>query len=115
MISGAIRVHDDMFLAAGTLFSSCSHHLNRQALGLYFDPWTQCLVLLTWNANSGAFAAEALARQINKDHLAKKQLYPAFSEIREISAHIGAAVAAKAYELGKLLNLWLLGLNISHH
>ncbi|KAG0589541.1 hypothetical protein KC19_1G028000 [Ceratodon purpureus] len=60
IISGAIRVHDDMFLAA----------------------------------------AEALAKQINEDHLAKNQLYPAFSEIREISAHIGAAVAAKAYELG---------------
>ncbi|XP_024371400.1 NADP-dependent malic enzyme isoform X3 [Physcomitrium patens] len=59
-ISGAIRVHDDMFLAA----------------------------------------AEALAKQINEEHLAKNQLYPAFNEIREISAHIGAAVAAKAYELG---------------
>ncbi|KAG0582906.1 hypothetical protein KC19_3G094700 [Ceratodon purpureus] len=58
-ISGAIRVHDDMFLAA----------------------------------------AEALAKQINDDHLAKNQLYPSFDEIRKISAHIGAAVAAKAYEL----------------
>jgi malate dehydrogenase (oxaloacetate-decarboxylating)(NADP+) len=60
VISGAIRVHDDMFLAA----------------------------------------AEALASQIKPDHLAKNQLYPSFTEIREISAHIGAAVAAKAYKLG---------------
>ncbi|XP_024384373.1 NADP-dependent malic enzyme, chloroplastic isoform X2 [Physcomitrium patens] len=60
VISGAIRVHDDMFLAA----------------------------------------AESLANEISQDHLDKKQLFPAFSEIREISAHIGAATAAKAYELG---------------
>lgn len=60
VISGAIRVHDDMFLAA----------------------------------------AESLAQEIGEDHLEKRQLYPAFSEIRDISAHIGAAVAAKAYDLG---------------
>ena len=48
------------------------------------------------------FEAEALAKQINEEHLAKNQLYPSFNEIREISAHIGAAVAAKAYELGML-------------
>ena len=47
--------------------------------------------------------AEALAKQINDDHLAKNQLYPSFDEIRKISAHIGAAVAAKAYELGKIM------------
>lgn len=60
VISGAIRVHDDMFLAA----------------------------------------AESLASEIGEDHLEKRQLFPAFSEIRDISAHIGAAVAAKAYDLG---------------
>lgn len=59
-ISGAIRVHDDMFLAA----------------------------------------AESLASEIGRDHLEKRQLFPAFTEIRDISAHIGAAVAEKAYELG---------------
>jgi malate dehydrogenase (oxaloacetate-decarboxylating)(NADP+) len=59
-ISGAIRVHDDMFLAA----------------------------------------AESLANEIGKDHLEKRQLFPSFTEIRDISAHIGAAVAEKAYELG---------------
>lgn len=48
------------------------------------------------------FVAEALAKQIDEEHLAKNQLYPAFSEIREISAHIGEAVAKKAYELGML-------------
>jgi len=45
-------------------------------------------------------AAESLASEIGEDHLEKRQLFPAFSEIRDISAHIGAAVAAKAYELG---------------
>ncbi|KAH9544841.1 hypothetical protein CY35_12G016400 [Sphagnum magellanicum] len=60
VVSGAIRVHDDMFLAA----------------------------------------AEALASQIRPEHLEKRQLFPSFKEIREISAVIGAAVAAKAYQLG---------------
>lgn len=45
-------------------------------------------------------AAESLASEIGEDHLEKRQLFPAFSEIRDISAHIGAAVAAKAYDLG---------------
>jgi malate dehydrogenase (oxaloacetate-decarboxylating)(NADP+) len=60
IISGAIRVHEDMFLAA----------------------------------------AESLAANIKQDHLDKRQLFPSFTEIRDISANIGAAVAAKAYELG---------------
>ncbi|CAK9231250.1 unnamed protein product [Sphagnum troendelagicum] len=60
VISGAIRVHDDMFLAA----------------------------------------AEALAAQIRPEHLEKRQLFPSLKEIRSISAHVGAAVAAKAYQLG---------------
>ncbi|KAH8956488.1 hypothetical protein BDL97_07G041200 [Sphagnum fallax] len=60
IVSGAIRVHDDMFLAA----------------------------------------AESLAANIKQDHLDKRQLFPSFTEIRDISANIGAAVAAKAYQLG---------------
>lgn len=53
---------------------------------------------MTW-----IIAAESLAQEIGEDHLEKRQLYPAFSEIRNISAHIGAAVAAKAYDLGTFL------------
>lgn len=52
---------------------------------------------------TGVVAAESLAQEIGEDHLEKRQLYPAFSEIRDISAHIGAAVAAKAYDLGIVL------------
>ncbi len=44
---------------------------------------------------------ESLAANIKQDHLDKRQLFPSFTEIRDISANIGAAVAAKAYELGK--------------
>jgi len=51
-------------------------------------------------------AAESLANEIGEDHLAKRQLFPSFTEIRDISAHIGAAVAEKAYELGKY-NMYL--------
>ncbi|KAF3442979.1 hypothetical protein FNV43_RR16897 [Rhamnella rubrinervis] len=60
VISGAIRVHDDMLLAA----------------------------------------SEALAGQVTKENFDKGLIYPPFSNIRKISAHIAANVAAKAYELG---------------
>ncbi|CAA6666054.1 unnamed protein product [Spirodela intermedia] len=62
VISGAIRVHDDMLLAA----------------------------------------SEALARQVTQENFDKGLIYPPFSNIRKISAHIAAEVAAKAYELGGL-------------
>uniref|UniRef100_A0A7C9EYQ5 Malic enzyme n=1 Tax=Opuntia streptacantha TaxID=393608 RepID=A0A7C9EYQ5_OPUST len=60
IMSGAVRVHDDMLLAA----------------------------------------SEALASQVLEEHFAKGLLYPPFKNIRKISAHIAANVAAKAYELG---------------
>ncbi|KAL0319303.1 UNVERIFIED_CONTAM: NADP-dependent malic enzyme, chloroplastic [Sesamum angustifolium] len=60
IISGAIRVHDDMLLAA----------------------------------------SEALATQVSQENLDNGLIYPPFANIRKISAHIAARVAAKAYELG---------------
>ncbi|XP_060213323.1 NADP-dependent malic enzyme-like [Lycium barbarum] len=60
VMSGTIRVHDDMLLAA----------------------------------------SEALAAQVTDEHYAKGMIYPSFADIRKISAHIAASVAAKAYELG---------------
>ncbi|XP_018845479.1 NADP-dependent malic enzyme [Juglans regia] len=60
IISGAIRVHDDMLLAA----------------------------------------SEALAAQVTRENFDKGLIYPPFSNIRKISAHIAANVAAKAYDLG---------------
>ncbi|GMY17553.1 NADP-dependent malic enzyme isoform X2 [Fagus crenata] len=60
IMSGAIRVHDDMLLAA----------------------------------------SEALAVQVAQENFDKGLIYPPFSNIRKISAHIAAKVAAKAYELG---------------
>ncbi|KAJ0074901.1 hypothetical protein Patl1_33987 [Pistacia atlantica] len=60
IMSGAIRVHDDMLLAA----------------------------------------AEALSSQVTQEHFDKGLIYPPFRNIRKISAHIAANVAAKAYELG---------------
>ncbi|XP_051132202.1 NADP-dependent malic enzyme [Andrographis paniculata] len=60
VISGAIRVHDDMLLAA----------------------------------------SEALAGQVTEEHYDKGMIYPPFTNIRKISAHIAANVAAKAYDLG---------------
>ncbi|GMI86145.1 Arabidopsis thaliana NADP-malic enzyme 4, NADP-malic enzyme 4 [Hibiscus trionum] len=60
IMSGAIRVHDDMLLAA----------------------------------------SEALAAQVTQESFDKGLIYPPFKNIRKISAHIAANVAAKAYELG---------------
>ncbi|XP_042389587.1 NADP-dependent malic enzyme [Zingiber officinale] len=60
VMSGAIRVHDDMLLAA----------------------------------------SYALADQVTEENFEKGLIYPPFSNIRKISAHIAANVAAKAYELG---------------
>lgn len=60
VISGTIRVHEDMLLAA----------------------------------------SEALAEQVTKEHLDQGLIYPPFRNIRKISAHIAARVAAKSYELG---------------
>ncbi|WOK91446.1 NADP-dependent malic enzyme isoform X2 [Canna indica] len=45
-------------------------------------------------------ASEALAKQVTQDYLDQGLVYPPFSNIRKISAHIAANVAAKAYELG---------------
>ncbi|KAL5697548.1 malate dehydrogenase (oxaloacetate-decarboxylating) (NADP(+)) [Ranunculus cassubicifolius] len=60
IISGAIRVHDDMLLAA----------------------------------------SEALAAEVTEENYAKGMIFPPFTNIRKISAHIAANVAAKVYELG---------------
>lgn len=60
IMSGAIRVHDDMLLAASS----------------------------------------ALAEQVTEESYEKGRIYPPFTNIRKISAHIAASVAAKAYELG---------------
>lgn len=60
IMSGTIRVHDDMLLAA----------------------------------------SEALAAEVTEENYAKGLIYPPFTKIRKISAHIAANVAAKAYELG---------------
>jgi malic enzyme len=45
--------------------------------------------------------AEALAQQVTEENFEKGLIYPPFSNIRKISAHIAANVAAKAYELGQ--------------
>ena len=45
--------------------------------------------------------AEALAAQATQENFDKGSIFPPFTNIRKISAHIAAAVAAKAYELGR--------------
>lgn len=45
--------------------------------------------------------AEALAAEVTQENYDKGLIYPPFSNIRKISAHIAAKVAAKSYELGE--------------
>ncbi|KAH9603241.1 hypothetical protein KSS87_016761 [Heliosperma pusillum] len=85
IISGAIRVHDDMLLAAWKT--------NRVEVVLLLEAPFLDMV-------SARMVAEALAAQVTEEHLAKGLLYPPFKDIRKISAQIAASVAAKAYELG---------------
>lgn len=47
--------------------------------------------------------AEALAAQVTQENFDGGLIYPPFTNIRKISAHIAAKVAAKAYELGEFL------------
>lgn len=47
--------------------------------------------------------AEALAAEVTQENLDKGLIFPPFTNIRKISSHIAAKVAAKAYELGKMI------------
>lgn len=49
--------------------------------------------------------AEALAEQVTEENFEKGLIFPPFTNIRKISAHIAAKVAAKAYELGELFKI----------
>lgn len=48
--------------------------------------------------------AETLAAEVSQENFDKGLIYPPFTNIRKISAHIAAKVAAKAYELGETLS-----------
>ncbi|CAI9270461.1 unnamed protein product [Lactuca saligna] len=49
---------------------------------------------------------EALAEQVTQEHFDNGLIYPTFTNIRKISAHIAARVAAKAYELVPKSYIW---------
>lgn len=59
--------------------------------------WHGIFVIIEWNT------AEALAGEVSEENFEKGLIFPPFTDIRKISAQIAAKVAAKAYELGKLL------------
>jgi len=94
VISGAIRVHEDMLLAA------CKS-LQTESVGhkkSFLIPWLD----ETRDQSHVSFiqTAAALADQATDENFVKGSIFPPFTNIRKISAHIAAAVAAKAYELG---------------
>ncbi|KAK9741514.1 hypothetical protein RND81_03G111400 [Saponaria officinalis] len=45
--------------------------------------------------------SDSLASQVTEEHFRKGLIYPPFTNITKISAHIANKVALKAYELGK--------------
>jgi malic enzyme len=52
-----------------------------------------------------------LAAQVSEENFEKGLIFPPFTNIRKISAHIAAKVATKAYELGELLPFHFLSIN----
>jgi len=59
--------------------------------------------------------AEALAAQSTQENFDKGSIFPPFTNIRKISAHIAAAVAAKAYELGRHILCFAFADTVPHH
>lgn len=90
IVSGAVRIHEDMFLAAGTKFP--------YIYGLKVD-------LIKFSKSPPPYhfppLAEALASQVTDEHRAQGLVYPPFKGIRKISAQLAADVAAMAYEMGE--------------
>lgn len=81
----------------------CTGHL-RSVLFTYVPKvrnkaWSILIASIIPNAT-----AEALAAQVTQEHFDKGLIYPPFTNIRKISAHIAAKVAAKAYDLGEFLS-----------
>ncbi|KAG4947443.1 hypothetical protein JHK87_043450 [Glycine soja] len=70
-------------------------------LGLIMSGTTRVHDDLLWAAS------EALAAQVSQENFDKGLIYPPFTNIRKISAHIAANVAAKAYELEKQMTRWM--------
>lgn len=112
-MSGTIRVHEEMLLAA----CKCTKNLFIWQVLRHLEPQIKkrtnykiwYFLRFLFNVNSlTSFAlfcfvgaAEALAAQVTQENFDKGLIYPPFSNIRKISAHIAANVAAKAYELGE--------------
>ena len=88
-MSGAIRVRDDMLLAA------CKYKFVTERLK--DSQWNSLFNLSFLCVYS---TAEALAAQVTEENFANGLIYPPFSNIREISANIAASVAATTYDLG---------------
>ncbi|KAF7830101.1 NADP-dependent malic enzyme isoform X2 [Senna tora] len=99
IISGAIRVRDEMLLAA------CKYIYIYIYIYDNVDLTSLCLGKKHKNIYLCFDAAEALAAQVTQENYDKGLIYPPFTNIRKISANIAANVAAKAYELGLATNL----------
>ncbi|WMV29956.1 hypothetical protein MTR67_023341 [Solanum verrucosum] len=94
---------------SGSLFPSVEYnnklHIPSQANNCYIFPrFGLGLVMIgTIRVHNDMLlaASKALASQVTEEHYVKGIIYPLFGNIRKITTHIAANVAAKAYELGE--------------
>ncbi|XLR19260.1 hypothetical protein S83_047172, partial [Arachis hypogaea] len=95
LISGAIRVRDEMLLAA------CEFIQAKRRLNILKSIQSKFQEGRTKNSLtvSSYATAEALAAQVSQENYDKGLIYPPFSNIRKISAHIAANVVARHMNL----------------
>ncbi len=79
-------------------------HVPRQGNNSYIFPGVglAAVAIRATRVTDGMFmaAARTLARQVTEADLAQGSLYPPLAQVRDVSAHIAAAVAQVAYEHG---------------
>lgn len=99
-------MHDDMLLAACKLQAFLMLSYKSYLAATFSFIRLSCLFssILTFRlTETSCKIAEALAEQVTEENFQKGLIFPPFTNIRKISAHIAAKVAAKVYELGMFL------------
>ncbi|CAA0810549.1 NADP-dependent malic enzyme 4- chloroplastic [Striga hermonthica] len=101
-VGGTLSDHTFLFLGAGEAGTGIA-----ELIALEISKKTNTPIEETrkkiWLVDSKGLivsSPEALAAQVTEENYEKGLIYPPFTDIRKISAHIAANVAAKSYDLG---------------